>query len=140
MISPRITPSDVAASVIYYADSKFLTADPRKLHRAIQLAQEVCPLLRKTFQFSSRGVGPVSRSFDQALAVLKLSRIVRMENTDYERYIIDEEARTYVKDRVLPLFSPEEKRSLASAAKIVREVCEGTVRAGVEAEVEEAIA
>jgi hypothetical protein len=139
MSSEQVTPSDIVAGIMFYADSKFITANPQKLHNSILLAQRVCPLL-DIFQFSPRGVTPMSRSLDEALAILKLSRIVRMENTDYERYIIDDEARTYVETRVLPLFTPEERKSLASAAAIVREGCEGTERASAKAEVEQAIA
>jgi len=65
----------------------------------------------------------MSRAFDDALGVLKLSRIVRMENTDYERYIIDDDARKYVEREVLPKFTKDQRESLEAAAAIVREAC-----------------
>lgn len=65
----------------------------------------------------------MSRSFDDALAILKLSRVLRMENTDYERYMIDEDAKNYIQSEILPKFSEKEQSSLAAAAAIVREQC-----------------
>ena len=118
------TPSDIVAALMYYTGSTFLAADPQKLHGAIREAQSVCPLLNR-FTFSQAGVAPMSRSFDDALSILKLSRIVRMENTDYRRYILDADARNYMATEILPLFSDEEKSSLAQAAAIVREACQG---------------
>jgi len=128
----KVTPSDIVASLMFYTGTRFILADPHKLHNAVFVAKKVCPLL-DTFQFSARGVSPISRSFDEALGIVKLSRIIRMENTDYERYIIDNEARQYVASEVLPRFTSDEKESLARAAAIIREVCGGADPVPVEA-------
>ena len=119
------TPSDIVASLMFYTGTRFIASDPEKLHGAILMAKEICPLLGR-FTFSTSDATPMSRSFDHALSILKLSRVVRMENTDYKRYILDDEARSYVESHVLPLFSDDEKRLLEKAAAIVREACEGS--------------
>ena len=119
----RLAASDIAAALIYFTDRKFLFSDPRRLHRALLVARENSPLLREYFGFSLTGVNPMSRSFDEALGVLKLSRIVRMENTDYDRYIIDEKARHYVEAEIVPNLGRTERDELKRAAAIIRESC-----------------
>jgi hypothetical protein len=119
---PRTTPSDVVAALMYFVDRPYILADPHRLHRALLVAQTTCPLLNE-FGFSAGGVNPISRGFDEALGILKLSRIVRMENTDYERYYIDNDAKQYVKSEILPRFSEDERASLTSAAAIIRAAC-----------------
>jgi hypothetical protein len=114
--------SDVVAALIFLTSEKYLLADPHRIHRAMNVAREQCPLLER-FSFSLSGPERMSRSLDDALALLKLSRVLRMENTEYERYIIDEQARRYIETAVLPKFSEQEQRSLANAAAILREEC-----------------
>jgi hypothetical protein len=121
--APTLSPSDVAAALIYFTNRRFLWSDPHRLHRAILVARDVCPLLRQHFGFSHTGVNPISRSFDDALGVLKLSRIVRMENTDYTRYIIDDKAREYVEAEILPTLDTTDREDLQKAAAIIREAC-----------------
>lgn len=123
----KLAPSEIVAALVFLTQQRLLLSDPHRLHRALLVAQEVCPLLSR-FGFSTTGVNPMSRAFDEALGILKLSRIVRMENTDYKRYIIDEDARHYIETEILPKFTPEEQESLARAANIVREQC-GTPQA-----------
>lgn len=122
MTTIKHVPSDVVAALIFLTNETFFWSDPSKLHRALSVARNVCPML-KQFGFSKAGVNPISRAFDEAFGILKLSRIVRMENTDYERFQINEESRHYIESKVLPRFSPKELESLESAARIVREVC-----------------
>ena len=121
--TPELSPSDIAAALIYFTDRKLIFSDPLRLHRAILVARDHSPLLKKYFGFTTNGVNPMSRSFDAALGVLKLSRIVRMENTDYDRYIIDANARTYVASEILPQLTENDRRELRQAAAIVREAC-----------------
>lgn len=118
----KLAPSEIVAALVFLTERQLLLADPHRLHRALRVAQEVCPLLSR-FGFSMTGVNPMSRAFDEALGILKLSRIVRMENTDYKRYIIDKDARHYIETEILPKFTSEEQESLTRAAKIVREQC-----------------
>jgi len=119
----RLSPSDIAAVLIYFTDRKLLFSDPRRLHRALLVARENSPLLRKNFGFSLARVNPMSRSFDEALGILKLSRIVRMENTDYDRYIIDDKARQYIESEIIPNLADAERDELQRAAAIIRESC-----------------
>ena len=118
----KLSPSDIAAALIYFTNRKFIWADPHRLHRAVLVAREVCPLLAQ-FGFSKTAVNPMSRAFDEALGILKLSRIVRMENTDYERYIIDDQSRRYIESEILSRLTEDERDGLERAAAIVREAC-----------------
>lgn len=120
----QTTPSDIVAALMFFTGAQFIESDPQQLHRAVFVAREVCPLLA-TFGFSHSGANPISRGFDEALGILKLTRVLRMENTDYERYIIDNQAREFIAREILPRFSDEEKRSLEGAAAILREACKG---------------
>jgi hypothetical protein len=120
-----LAPSEVVAALVYLVDRPYLLADAQKMHRAIMMARDVCPLLKR-FGFSSTGPVPISRSFDEALGILKLSRIVKMENTDYLRYYVDEAAKRYVSSEILPRLSAGDRESLESAAAIVREACEAS--------------
>jgi hypothetical protein len=117
-------PSDVVAALFLLTGQEYLSADAHRLHRALQVAREQCPLL-EVFAFSARGPERMSRSFDEALSRLKLSRLVRMENTDYERYIIDASAKNYIRNTILPKFNDAERASLTRAAAIVGEECRG---------------
>lgn len=125
MNSQNPAPSEIVAALVYLVDRQFLPADPHRLQNALRVARDICPLLQR-FSFSQTGVQPMSRSFDDALSVLKLTRLLRMENTDYERYIIDPEAQNYIRSEILPKFSDTEQSSLAAAAAIVREQCGAT--------------
>lgn len=122
MDTNRPTPSDILAALIYLIDRKLLRADPIDLHRAFYDVRDLSPLLAR-FGFSVTGVTPMSRLLDESLASLKLSRIVRMENTDYERYIIDKGSRNFIETRILPRFTTEEIEALRSAAAVLREKC-----------------
>src|SRR5687768_11756944 len=111
MISPKVAPSDIVAALVCLVGRPLLSADSHRLQSALRVARDICPLLQQ-FSFSQAGVHPISRSFDDALSILKLTRILRMENTDYERYIIDPDAQRYIRSEILPKFSATERSSL----------------------------
>ena len=113
-------PSDVLAALLGSANVGMLTADSEKLQRAICTARDLCPLL-DVFVFSERGLYPYSRTLDDAIGRLKLARVVRMENTDYRRFIITPEAKNYITEKILPLFDAAERASIEKAAAVVRE-------------------
>jgi hypothetical protein len=121
MEKPEATPSDVVAALLFLTGHKYLYTDAQALHRAVYVAREFSSLLER-FGFKP-GVYPLSRSFDEALGILKLSRVIRTENTDYDRYIMEDDAREYVKTRILPRFRPEEIESLKRAADVVAQAC-----------------
>jgi hypothetical protein len=125
MKSQTFAPSEIVAALVYFVDRQFLSADSHRLQSALRVARDVCPLLQQ-FSFSQTGVHPISRSFDDALSLLKLTRVLRMENTDYERYIIDPEAKAYIRSEILPKFSAADQSSLEAAAAVVREQCGAT--------------
>lgn len=122
-------PSDIVAALLFLTNEEYLWSDPHKLHRALLVARDVTPMLQQ-FGFSRSGVHPMSRAFDEALGSLKLSRVVRMENTDYERYQIDDDAREYIQRKILPRFTKEQLEDLERAARIVRELCGAPESAG----------
>lgn len=116
-----LAPSDIVAALLFLTRQKYLSTDAQSLHRAVYVAREFSPLL-KSFGFRA-GAYPLSRGFDEALGILKLSRVIRTENTDYDRYIMEDEARHYVKTRILPRLRPEEIVSLSRAADVVAQAC-----------------
>jgi hypothetical protein len=118
---PHVTPSDIVAALLFLTRQKYLSTDAQSLHRALYVAREFSPLLGM-FGFKE-GVYPLSRSFDEALGILKLSRVVRTENTDYDRYIMEEDARRYIETRILPRFRRDEIESLSRAADVVAQAC-----------------
>ena len=114
--------SDIVAALLRMTGANLLSADPRRIHRAMRLAAGLCPLLER-FQPTLGTEDILSRTLDEALGRLRLSRILRMENTDYRRYILDDQSRAYVDASILPRFALPEREALARAAAVVREVC-----------------
>jgi len=124
---PETAPSDIVAVLLFLTGQKYLSTDAQTLHRAVYVAREFSSLLDR-FGFKP-GVYPLSRGFDEALGILKLSRVIRTENTDYDRYIMEDEAREYVRTHILPRFQSEEIDSLKRAADVVAQACGAEVGA-----------
>lgn len=121
-VSVEPTATDVLAALIALTGEQYLDSDPHRFHAAVQLAQPICPPLGR-FVFLEQGPHPISRALDEALGILKLARIIRMENTDYERYIVDPAATEYIMTVVVPRFDEEQIAQLRQGAAILREAC-----------------
>lgn len=111
-------PSEILAAVIGLTGTETIPADAERLQRAVYVARDMSPLLR-VFVFSEYGAYPYSRILDDALARLKLSRVVRMENTDYKNFLLSEEARKWISNEILSSFDDAERDSLRKVATVV---------------------
>jgi len=110
---------DVVAAIIALVPQdrgdKF-DANTKQLHETFRDLRDRYTILAGQLNFSEEDVFPFSRQLEEALATLELSRIIGMENPDYTSYLIKDEGRQFVKDRLLPLFAPEEKQQLEEMA------------------------
>ena len=117
---------DIVAAVIALVPEsrgdKF-DASTRQIHDAFRDMREHYPILKDQLSFSQEDVFPFSRQLEEAFATLELSRIIGMENPDYTRYLIKPGGRSFVKDRLLPLFAEEEQQQLRDMAEVFAQRC-----------------
>ncbi len=123
-------PSDTFVAMLYFIpqDKSLLTNDCNKIHEAIYNMREQVvydmgyrfPLL-KDMPFSTNGICPDSQLLTSALSRLGLSRIL-IRDEDFN-YIITECGRTYMKEKILPLFSQDEQEELKGMAKEFSSKC-----------------
>lgn len=98
-------------------------ANTRQIHETFHDLRERYSILRDRLNFSQEDVFPFSRQLEEALGTLELSRIIGMENPDYTRYLIKEDGRAFVKERLLPLFSDNERQQLEAMAAEFAQRC-----------------
>lgn len=117
-----VADSDVIAVLLYLSGRATFASDVARLHRAVLRAQEFTPILRR-FGFAKSGLHPISRSLDEALGSLSRSRLIRMGNTDYDHFLMDEDSRRFVASVLVDRISDADRRSLQAAADYVGAVC-----------------
>ncbi len=117
---------DIVAAIIALVpeeEGDKFDANTRQIHETFRELRERYTILRDRLNFSQGDIFPFSRQLEEAFATLELSRIIGMENPDYTRYLIKQEGRRFVTERLLPLFSDDEKQQLRSMAEEFAQRC-----------------
>jgi hypothetical protein len=89
----RYVADDIIAALFLLSKKKFFTIDMRKIQEAVYTLKEKYPDYFEMFGFSKYEIHPFSRELEEALSRLLISRIIRIENTDYKRYMLGKHAK-----------------------------------------------
>ena len=110
---------DVIGGMLSFVKAGSFNGDPKLIHETIFDLKKRYPELLEDFAFSDpeHDVYPLSPLLERVLSRLQLSRIIRMENPDFEVYILKEEAMNFVRENILSRFNPRERRHLELMAE-----------------------
>ena len=110
---------DVIAAMLSFVKAGSFKGDPKLIHETIFDLKKRYPELLEDFAFSDpeHDVYPLSPLLERVLSRLQLSRIIRMENPDFETYIFKVRARNYTRKNILSRFDNDEKLQLEEMAK-----------------------
>ncbi|TET38009.1 MAG: hypothetical protein E3J65_05815 [Dehalococcoidia bacterium] len=110
---------DVIAAMLSFVKAGSFKGDPKLIHETIFDLKKRYPELLEDFAFSDpeHDVYPLSPLLERVLSRLQLSRIIRMENPDFETYILKLRAKNYARKNILSRFNEEEQRQLEAMAK-----------------------
>jgi hypothetical protein len=122
MEDKEYVPGDVIAAIFYFMHDDFFTGRRNVIHETIFEARTSFPILQ-AFPFSKEDVSHFSRTLEDALHRLELSRVIGMENPDFTRFMIKKGAKDYLRERIIPLFNEEEKKQLSEIAKVFSQKC-----------------
>jgi hypothetical protein len=120
-VSGRPAPSEIVAALYALTGRSRFSSDANIRHCAFFQASESSPLLR-AFGFAEPPPHPYSPVFDAALAMLKLSRVIRVSG-DLEEHLLDAGARAFIEREILPRLTGEERAELSLAATIFAIAC-----------------
>lgn len=118
----RYLPSDIIAAILGLLGCENFTGKTEKIQTTIATLRKHHPILQE-FAFSTNGVYPFSRELENSLSVLQCSRLLRMENPDFNVYVVKHTAKEYIRSNVLPRFKPDELLELHEIARKFEEVC-----------------
>jgi hypothetical protein len=93
------------------------------IQRTFYKLKKEYPILKPITPFSTSDVYPFSRVLEDAISTLQNTRIIGMENPDFERYIIKDKGKEFVKNNILSLFFDDELRQIRAMAKIFEKEC-----------------
>jgi hypothetical protein len=113
--------SDVLAAVLASLSVEKFSGDPEKIHSTIARAKRHYPILG-VFNFSSGDVYPFSRELEDALSILQRSRLIRMQNPDFDTYLVTPSGKR-VGEEYLLCFSDIEKKQIEELAEIFEFEC-----------------
>lgn len=121
----KVVPDDVVAGMLSFLSPgvEHFRGDPKLIHETISNLRKQFPKLLKEFAFSQGDVHPLSPVLEGVLSRLQLSRIIKMENPDFETFIIKEAAKDYVRREILVRFDDEDKSHLEEMAKEFEAKC-----------------
>ena len=111
-------PDDAIAAMLSFLKSDSFSGDPKRIHETIYRLRGNYPDLLQDFVFSDpeHDVYPLSPLLERILSRLQLSRLIRMENPDFEVYILKPQAKKYARENILPRFNAGERKSLKKMA------------------------
>jgi hypothetical protein len=115
---------DVIAAMISFVETPSFSGDPMLLHSIIFNLKKDHRDLLDEFAFSdpAHDISPLSPLLERVLARLQLARIIRMENPDFEVYILKEKARAFIRENILDRFTEDEQKELKEMAKKFQEI------------------
>jgi hypothetical protein len=113
--------SDVLAAILGSLKVDKFEGDPEKIHTTFARTQRHYPLLR-LFNFTVGDVYPFSRDLEDALSVLQRSRMIRMQNPDYDTYVVTRAGRT-VSEALLMTFTESDQQEIKELSEIFEAEC-----------------
>jgi hypothetical protein len=119
---PKYLSTDIIAAVLFYSNLEYFTGDLKLIHETIFKMRNRSKLLRH-FPFSENDVYPFSRQLEDVLFSLERSRIIGMENPDFEKFKIKQKGKDYIKEKILPRFGDKERTELESLGAEFRSYC-----------------
>ena len=119
---PSIVSTDIIAAVLYYSYLNHFRGDLKLIHETVFELRKDSNLL-KSFPFSQNDVYPFSRQLEDALFSLERSRIIGMENPDFEMFIIKEKGKTYIQEKIIPRFNRGQLDELENLGKKFSSKC-----------------
>jgi len=134
LIEERI-PDDIIAGMLYYLqeieeeiegegkEAVPMRFNTNRIHKTIESAKTEFPELLNPFVFSYKRRDPYSPMLAGVIARLELSRIITIENPEYDQFIVKRSARKYIEQNILPLFDRTERAQLKKmAGKFFKEI------------------
>ena len=119
---PQLHPDMVIAGILSRVKRYRFTGDAKRIHETFHELKKSFPELLGMFGFASGPAHIFSRALERSLARLQLSRIIGMENPDFETYLIKNAAKSYLSE-VFMRFGPTEQEVLEKMARIFDEKC-----------------
>jgi hypothetical protein len=110
---------DVIAGMLSFVNGERFSGNPKTIHEAIlELKGKYGDLLQDfVFTDAKHDVFPVSPLLEDVFARLQLSRIIRMENPDFEIYILTQRAKDYATAKIVTRFDKRERQQLKEMAE-----------------------
>lgn len=121
ILKDTVVASDVLAAILGSLGSDKFTGDPEKIHTTLSRAKRHYPILN-IFSFSSGDVYPFSRELEDALSILQRSRMIRMQNPDYDTYVVTHNGRRVARE-YLSHFGETEQKQIKELAEIFEFEC-----------------
>jgi hypothetical protein len=115
-------PSDILAGILCFLKGSRFSGDPEKTHSTIARLQRHYSIL-DAFTFTRGDVYPFSRLLEDSLSILQRSRVIGMENPDYDAYCVKQESKQFIEEKVLGCFSDEDRQQLREIAEIFEAEC-----------------
>lgn len=115
-------PSDILAGILCFLKGSRFSGDPEKIHSTIARLQRHYSIL-DAFTFTRGDVYPFSRLLEDSLSILQRSRVIGMENPDYDTYRVEEESKQFVAENVLAHFSDEQRQQLQEITEVFESEC-----------------
>jgi hypothetical protein len=119
---PKYLSTDIVAGVLFYSKLESFTGNIRLIHETIYRLRDHSRLLR-SFPFSLNDVYPFSRQLEDVLFSLERSRIIGMDNPDFESFKIKKKGKTYIQKKILPRFGESELHELEKLGEEFRAAC-----------------
>jgi hypothetical protein len=120
-ILQEVVASDVLAAVLGSLSVDKFSGDPSQIHTALARARSHYPIL-EVFNFSSGDVYPFSRELEDALSILQRSRMIRMQNPDFDTYLLTPNGRRVGRE-YLERFTEDDQRQVKELAEIFELEC-----------------
>src|SRR5439155_8890025 len=109
-LQKELVASDVLAAILASLHVNKFTGDQEKIHTTLARAKRHYPILN-AFSFSSGDVYPFSRQLEDALSILQRSRMIRMENPDYDTYVLTPNGK-FVGTEYVSVFEKAEQKQI----------------------------
>jgi hypothetical protein len=119
--SSAVTVNDVLCATFGYSGLENFPADTRRIHEAFYKIKKTHPRLFQELMFRNDDVFHYSKELGSGLRDLETARILCVRNPDYDIYEITEDSVEYIKKRVFPKFSGNDKKALQEAGKTLKE-------------------
>lgn len=114
---------DVLAVMLAETNTEAFTGDTARIHETFYELSQEFPLLKPLMNFTNLYAYPYSRQLDEGLVRLETSRLIGMENPDYNRYVIKSATINLAKNHLAGIFKEDELQQIRKMAKLFKETC-----------------